>query len=93
MATDNKTIFGILFLTVKSVNFKDIILKLDTIRKLSIKIRAYKSHLLVSRSLTEPMVLKCNISGKEAISKPTAGTGTPLNEKACESSRLNLPSR
>ena len=24
--------------------------------------------------------LKCKISGKEAINKPTAGTGTPLKE-------------
>ena len=53
---------------------------------------AYKNHLLISRLLMPVIVLKCNISGNEATNKPTAGTGTPLKEKACDSSRLNLAS-
>src|SRR5665213_2003473 len=92
IAITNKIIFGILFFKVKSGNFKDIILIFETISQLSKSTVPYRNHLLISRLLILPIVLKCRINGKEAINKPTAGTGTPLNEIACDSSKLNLPS-
>ena len=75
-----KIILGKLFFMVKSLNFKAIKGIVDTINQLTTTITTYNTHLLVSHSLTSNGLLpKCNINGKEAINKPAAGIGTPLN--------------
>ena len=78
-AITTKIILGKLFFTVKSLNFKAINGNVDTINQLTTAITTYSTHLLVSQLLISIMPLpKCKINGKDAISKPAAGMGTPL---------------
>jgi len=79
-AITNKIILGKLFFIVKSLNFKAINGNVETISQLTKAIIRYNTHLLVSHSLISIKLLpKCKIKGKDAINKPAAGIGTPLN--------------
>src|SRR6185437_1627413 len=93
IAIINKIIFDKLFFKLKSENFKDIMRRLLTIRKLSTIIVEYKNHLLTSSALKLFIKLKCKISGKDAINNPAAGTGNPLKENCWSVSKLNFANR
>ena len=70
MAIINSIIFGKLFFRLRSLNFRAIKGSVETINPLTKIITAYRTHLLVSHSLTFIMPLsKWRISGKEAINK------------------------
>ncbi len=71
--------FGKLLFTERFLNLKAINGSLLIMSRLTINIMAYKNHLF-SNKLIIASLLDCSyMSGKLAINKPTAGTGTPLN--------------
>ena len=93
-AITSKIILGKLFFIVKSLNFKAIKGNVETINQLNKIITTYSTHLLVNHGLMSIKLLpKCKINGKDAMNKPAAGIGTPLNPKDWELSRLNLAKR
>jgi len=59
----------------------------------TIRIMPYNTHLLAIAACTIGFVEYQTINGSEAINKPAAGVGTPLNPYSCESSMLKRASR
>gem|GEM_PF-6565458 len=77
-STSNAT-FGQLFRIEKSLNFSAINGSLLTINQPTTTISPYSTHRFVTNALTFSLVAYQPINGSDAISKPAAGAGIPLN--------------
>lgn len=84
---------GQLSFNEKFLNFKLMIGRVETIRYETKKMIPKRNHLFNNNCITHASFTFQYIRGNDAINKPAAGTGTPLNEYCCELSKLNLARR